>query len=60
MSDNVFTDSLNGYAVGANGAILRYRGAITSVKEPIEVQSGSSLKQNYPNPFNPSTTISFF
>ena len=59
MSDIVFTDSLHGYAVGANGAILKYRGVLSSVKEPVEVPSSFSLKQNYPNPFNPSTTISF-
>ena len=60
MSDIVFTDSLHGYAVGLNGAILKYRGVITSVQDPVEVPSGFSLKQNYPNPFNPSTTISFY
>ena len=60
MSDIVFTDSLHGYAVGLNGAILKYRGVITSVQDPVEVPSGFSLKQNYPNPFNPSTNISFY
>ena len=51
---------MHGYAVGLSGSILKYKGTITNVREPIEVVSGFSLKQNYPNPFNPSTTISFF
>jgi photosystem II stability/assembly factor-like uncharacterized protein len=59
MSDNIFTDSLHGIAVGLNGAILRYRGIPTSVQESEIVSSDFSLRQNYPNPFNPSTTISF-
>ena len=60
MSDIVFTDSLHGYAVGLNGSILKYKGIITSVQEPVEVPSVFYLRQNYPNPFNPSTTIAFF
>jgi photosystem II stability/assembly factor-like uncharacterized protein len=60
MSDIVFTDSIHGYAVGLNGAILKYKGALTSVQEPVEAPSVFCLRQNYPNPFNPSTTIAFF
>jgi photosystem II stability/assembly factor-like uncharacterized protein len=59
MSDVIFNDSLHGFAVGLNGAILRYKGVLTSIQEPAFVPSGFTLKQNYPNPFNPSTTISF-
>ncbi|MDR3667452.1 MAG: YCF48-related protein [Ignavibacteriaceae bacterium] len=59
MFDVAFIDSTHGFAVGLNGAILKYIGAVTSVKEPMEKVSGFMLKQNYPNPFNPSTTISF-
>jgi photosystem II stability/assembly factor-like uncharacterized protein len=59
MSDIAFTDSLHGYAVGLNGTILKYKGALTSVHERVNVSAGFYLKQNYPNPFNPVTTISF-
>jgi photosystem II stability/assembly factor-like uncharacterized protein len=60
ITDISFTDSLHGYAVGLNGSILKFKGAVTSVKDQFKLLSGFSLFQNYPNPFNPSTTISFF
>ena len=54
-----FSDSLHGWAVGNNGAILKYVPASVS----INIKSGNpevfSLDQNYPNPFNPSTVIRY-
>ena len=59
--DVIFPDSLHGFAVGEEGAILQY-------KPPIINDIGDSLitnpeqfilYQNYPNPFNPTTNIGF-
>ena len=55
-----FTDSTHGWAVGNNGAILRYEPVkvnITSVNNLIPEKT--TLNQNYPNPFNPSTNLEF-
>ncbi len=55
-----FPDSSHGYAVGINGAILKY-----IYQRPAEVTADAGeigsfhLAQNYPNPFNPSTRISY-
>jgi len=55
----VFTDTLTGYAVGSQGAIIKYKYPITTPyieqvqSSPLEFK----LSQNYPNPFNPVTTI---
>lgn len=57
----VFTDSLTGYGVGFNGAIIKYKYPITTPY--IEEVDSSPLEfvlfQNYPNPFNPVTTINY-
>ncbi len=49
-----------GYAVTANGAVLKVTDNVTSI-EPVNsiVPDQFSLGQNYPNPFNPSTKINF-
>jgi photosystem II stability/assembly factor-like uncharacterized protein len=55
--DLTFTDSSTGYAVGENGAILKYR---KEIKIPTDsITSGYILYQNYPNPFNSSTIINY-
>lgn len=55
-----FSDSLHGWAVGNNGAILKYAGNPSDINHPvISIPGNAILKQNYPNPFNPSTRISY-
>jgi len=55
-----FPDSLHGFGVGLDGAIIKYNSNVSSAadKENISL-SEYILEQNYPNPFNPSTTIRF-
>ena len=49
-----------GYAVTANGAMLKVTDVVTEVSAVNSiVPSEYSLEQNYPNPFNPTTTINF-
>jgi len=61
LKDLIFTDSLNGYAVGSEGTILKYISSITTTDELINnnIPYGLTLFQNYPNPFNPETIIIF-
>ncbi len=56
--DLVFLDSVNGFASGENGVILKYVGA-TGIDENNIVPSGYFLHQNYPNPFNIQTVIKY-
>ena len=51
--DLVFTDSLNGFAVGDSGVILKYSKYITNIDHNVYYPSTVTLFQNYPNPFNP-------
>ena len=56
-----FTDSLNGWAVGYEGAIFKYNGIKVNITDinGLTNPSGFTLYQNYPNPFNPETVISY-
>ena len=56
-----FPDSLHGFAVGVEGAILKYNPPIVDdVKVSLQViPDGYQLYQNFPNPFNPTTKIKF-
>jgi photosystem II stability/assembly factor-like uncharacterized protein len=53
--DLQFVDSLTGFAVGANGLILKYIPPYDVIPPPAQFM----LYQNYPNPFNTSTKIRF-
>ena len=59
--DIIFPDSLHGFAVGRDGAILKYKPSVVNSIDNNEnyVQKEFNLQQNYPNPFNPSTKISY-
>ena len=59
--DIVFTDSLNGIAVGDSGVILKYKYNVTEVghNNTTSLPSEINLFQNYPNPFNPVTKIKY-
>lgn len=59
--DVIFPDSLHGYAVGQDGAFIRY-----SPPFSVSVESGNKIQQNeylvshnYPNPFRSNTRIEF-
>ena len=56
-----FTDSLNGWAVGYSGYILKYNSGMVNVQNYSEYQIPEkiTLHQNYPNPFNPVTKINY-
>ena len=55
-----FTDSLHGFGVGMDGAIIKYKPNISSVKEDVVfIPERFVLQQNYPNPFNSMTKIGF-
>lgn len=61
LNDLCFTDSLNGWAVGYYGSILKYVYSPTGIKnlsDDIKTEN-FILYQNYPNPFNPNTIIRF-
>ena len=59
--DLIFPDSLHGFAVGEEGAILKYKPPIVSdIKVIVQnTPNNYQLYQNYPNPFNPTTKIKF-
>ncbi|HMR40152.1 MAG TPA: YCF48-related protein [Ignavibacteria bacterium] len=55
-----FTDSTHGWAVGNNGAILRYEPLKVNIAtDNTIIPDRAELYQNYPNPFNPVSVISF-
>jgi photosystem II stability/assembly factor-like uncharacterized protein len=57
--DLQFTDPRNGYAVGLNGAILKFDPTLAGT-ETFPLNPGNFiLYQNYPNPFNPATSIRY-
>jgi photosystem II stability/assembly factor-like uncharacterized protein len=57
-----FPDSLHGFGVGSDGAIVKYKPDSTTSNLEInnKASDGFILEQNYPNPFNPSTKINFY
>ncbi len=57
-----FPDSLHGFGVGSDGAIVKYKPDSTTsiLAEDNKASDGFILGQNYPNPFNPSTKINFY
>jgi uncharacterized delta-60 repeat protein len=57
--NNIFVAGNVGYHSQSVIAVLRYSGALTSVKRTAGIADRYILEQNYPNPFNPSTTIRF-
>ncbi|MBL7129120.1 MAG: T9SS type A sorting domain-containing protein [Ignavibacteria bacterium] len=58
--DVQFTDYRNGFAVGEDGAILKYnQEAINVPNNQNIIPTETKLYQNYPNPFNPSTVIEY-
>ena len=57
--DLQFADSLTGFAVGADGDILKYVPKPVSVNDIQNKLDDFALFQNYPNPFNPTTTIKY-
>ncbi len=58
--DIIFPDSLHGFAVGDNGAMLKFMpGPILGVESMAALSDGVILYQNFPNPFTGNTTITF-
>jgi len=56
-----FPDSLHGFGVGSDGAIIKYKPDSTTnvVSLKPQIPEAFYLEQNYPNPFNPTTNIGF-
>lgn len=61
INDIFFSDSLNGWAVGNEGVILRYNPIKVGTFQNYEKINPEAfiLYQNYPNPFNPLTIINY-
>jgi hypothetical protein len=61
IMDITFPDSLHGFAVGQNGAVIKYESPSTGIIHPIPLQGKEKiiLFQNYPNPFSSGTKIKF-
>lgn len=56
-----FIDSLNGWAVGYDGVIMKYNSNINVLSPALQnnIPENLTLAQNYPNPFNPTTQLEF-
>jgi len=67
IMDVYLTSAQNGWAVGDNGAVLKYTGPDAESGTPVSIDPDGStelvkeleLDQNYPNPFNPTTNIRY-
>ena len=56
----IFSDSLHGFGVGSDGAIIKYKPNISNIQNENEfIPERFVLEQNYPNPFNPRTMIGY-
>ncbi len=54
-----FPDTLHGYAIGLEGAFLRYRASSVGLGQEVASTVGPCLLgQNYPNPFREETVVS--
>lgn len=61
LNDVFFADNRHGWAVGDNGAILKYNSDIIGIHiSGNETPDKFNLRQNYPNPFNSSTIIEYY
>lgn len=55
-----FPDSLHGFGVGFDGAIIKYKPGVSNLENyTSNTPQAFQLHQNYPNPFNSSTKISW-
>lgn len=56
-----FPDSLHGFGIGWNGAVIKYRPQATGISNHFYFQDtdGLIVEQNYPNPFSTLTKIRF-
>ncbi|MBK8549800.1 MAG: T9SS type A sorting domain-containing protein [Ignavibacteria bacterium] len=60
INDLVFINETNGWAVGKDGAILKFNADLINISvEYNYLPESISLYQNYPNPFNPYTVIRY-
>jgi photosystem II stability/assembly factor-like uncharacterized protein len=58
--DVVFPDSLHGFAVGREGALLKYKPRIIPSVNPVpDLADDFTLLQNYPNPFTCFTKMKY-
>jgi photosystem II stability/assembly factor-like uncharacterized protein len=57
--DIVFPDILHGWAVGDNGAVLKYKAPLGVSADPVEPEKAPIQVQCYPNPTNGLTIIKF-
>lgn len=59
VDDAKMLDRRHGWAVCADGSVLRYQITTGVVEKLPDLPKTFSLSQNYPNPFNPTTTMEY-